>query len=48
LNERIDLVFSRERPASARTDLVGSRPFERTLTGLWPSDHAGVVGRLQF
>ncbi len=46
--ERIDLIWSRERPASVRAELVGSRPFEKTLGGLWPSDHAGVVGHLTF
>ena len=49
LNERIDLLLSRERPVAARAELVGSRPFERTLLQrLWPSDHAGVVSWLQF
>jgi endonuclease/exonuclease/phosphatase family metal-dependent hydrolase len=49
LNQRIDVIVSRERPASASDEVVGSRPGERTLINhLWPSDHAGVVARLQF
>lgn len=47
--ERIDLILSRGAPRSARAELVGSRPIERTpISRLWPSDHAGVVARLQF
>lgn len=49
LSERIDVIVSRERPVSARDEVVGSRQIERTpITRLWPSDHAGVVARLQF
>jgi endonuclease/exonuclease/phosphatase family metal-dependent hydrolase len=49
LSERIDLIWSREPPAAARVDRVGARPSSRTLfSHLWPSDHAGVVARLQF
>jgi endonuclease/exonuclease/phosphatase family metal-dependent hydrolase len=48
-NERIDLILSREAPDSVRAEVLGTRQFERTpLSRLWPSDHAGVVGRLQF
>jgi hypothetical protein len=28
--------------------LVGNDPDDRTPSGLWPSDHAGVVARLRF
>lgn len=49
LDQRIDVIVSRGRPASARDEVVGSRQIERTLIHhLWPSDHAGVVARLQF
>jgi hypothetical protein len=49
LNERIDLILSREQPDAVRAEVVGSRPFERTpISRLWPSDHAGVVARVQF
>lgn len=49
LSERIDLIWSREPPAAARVDRVGADQTSRTLfTHLWPSDHAGVVARLQF
>jgi hypothetical protein len=46
LTKRIDLVLVRGmRVLSART--VGDRAADRTPSGLWPSDHAGVVVRLR-
>jgi endonuclease/exonuclease/phosphatase family metal-dependent hydrolase len=42
LDERIDIVFGRGlTPLSA--EVVGDEPGDRTASGLWPSDHAGVV-----
>lgn len=46
LSERIDHIFFRNRsgcvgPVAARR--VGHEPEDRTGSGLWPSDHAGVV-----
>ena len=43
--ERIDQIFVRnlELPASVMTNTVGDKPSERLTSGLWPSDHAGVV-----
>ncbi len=56
LEKRIDLVFVRnaesllppssQEPVQVR--LVGAEPQDRTPSGLWPSDHAGVVARLAF
>lgn len=47
LRERIDYVFVRDaRVTGCR--VVGHRPEDRTTRGLWPSDHAGVVARLEF
>ncbi len=42
LSERIDYVWVRDAEVS-RCWVVGARPEERTPSGLWPSDHAGVV-----
>jgi len=45
-DQRIDFVFTRNLPAGAqpvRRDVVGDRPGDRTASGLWPSDHAGVA-----
>jgi hypothetical protein len=45
LDERLDLVLSRNLPAAAVfADVIGDDPSER-VGGLWPSDHAGVVAR---
>jgi hypothetical protein len=49
-DERVDIIFTRNLPLrtpagallSSRL-LVGDRPGDRTNSGLWPSDHAGVV-----
>jgi endonuclease/exonuclease/phosphatase family metal-dependent hydrolase len=50
LDTRIDLVLMRDgvglrqRPIVAdATELVGEVPNDKTPSGLWPSDHAGVV-----
>jgi hypothetical protein len=47
LKERIDFIFTRndsswlKKPVDAR--VVGVKPENQTSSGLWPSDHAGVV-----
>ena len=48
--ERIDQIFVRnlELPASVLTYTVADTPSERLPSGLWPSDHAGVVAHLAF
>ena len=46
-DQRIDFVFTRNLPDGAvpvHREVVGDRPGDRTSVGLWPSDHAGVVG----
>jgi len=55
LEKRFDLVFLRGfrlfEPGvrgSAHAKLVGARKSDRTPSGLWPSDHAGVVADLQL
>jgi endonuclease/exonuclease/phosphatase family metal-dependent hydrolase len=48
LSERIDFVFYRGDISAQRVQLVGDDPDDRTPTGLWPSDHAGVVARLRL
>jgi hypothetical protein len=48
LDERIDVVFSRGVPGRVKANVVGNDPADRTPSGLWPSDHAGVVARLWF
>ena len=42
---RIDHIFLRnlELPTSVMTHTVGDKPSDQLASGLWPSDHAGVV-----
>jgi hypothetical protein len=48
LDERIDYVFVRDLDVRA-CHVVGDQPGDRSEPDrLWPSDHAGVVARLQF
>ncbi len=54
LTNRIDLVLWRDRfneqqgriVGGVHVDLVGETQADRTASGLWPSDHAGVVATL--
>lgn len=46
LTSRIDLVLHSTDVKAARATIVGDDPAEMTASGLWPSDHAGVVARL--
>jgi len=52
LDERIDLVFARLPTDTTllpiRSEVVGDRAREKTASGLWSSDHAGVVTTLKF
>ncbi len=46
LTARIDLVLFRGDFSVEDVTRVGDAPADRTPSGLWPSDHAGVVARL--
>lgn len=46
LTSRIDLVLASSDVRAPRADVVGDEIADRTASGLWPSDHAGVVARL--
>lgn len=47
LDQRIDLIFMRG-PFEARgAKITGAKPDDRVMD-LWPSDHAGLTGRLKF
>ena len=47
LSARSDLIWYRGSHLMARDMLVvGAQPSDRTPSGLWPSDHAGVAGEL--
>jgi endonuclease/exonuclease/phosphatase family metal-dependent hydrolase len=48
LNHRIDLVLLRGNIGIQDIKLVGNVPSDRTPSGLWPSDHAGIVTTLRI
>jgi endonuclease/exonuclease/phosphatase family metal-dependent hydrolase len=47
LDKRIDFVLTRGLTA-VKAEVVGEEEEDRTASGLWPSDHAGVVARLRL
>lgn len=49
LYERDDVIFFSELPVNkVKAILVGNDEIDKTPSGLWPSDHAGVVARMEF
>ena len=48
LNHRIDLILVRGPFDVADISLIGNQPADRTRSGLWPSDHAGVAVDLRL
>jgi endonuclease/exonuclease/phosphatase family metal-dependent hydrolase len=48
LTKRTDLVMFRGDFKVKNIGLVGDSPNDRTISGLWPSDHAGVVATLKL
>lgn len=46
LDERIDYVLTRGTLTPETAEIVGEEAADRTASGLWPSDHAGLVVRL--
>lgn len=47
LTQRLDLVLYRNNLCALDADVVGDELSDRTPSGLWPSDHAGVVATLR-
>lgn len=47
LSARIDLILFRGDFDVEAIDVVGDNPADRTPSGLWPSDHAGVTATLE-
>jgi endonuclease/exonuclease/phosphatase family metal-dependent hydrolase len=48
LSSRIDLVFISDGVSTRSAKRVGQDEADRTASGLWPSDHAGVVVKLKL
>jgi hypothetical protein len=48
-DERIDIIFSLAPPRSAKLRVLGAKKRDKSSpSGLWPSDHASVVGRIKY
>jgi endonuclease/exonuclease/phosphatase family metal-dependent hydrolase len=48
LTQRIDYVLSQGNVQALAMKVVGASPNDKTASGLWPSDHAGIVATLQI
>lgn len=48
LNRRVDYILFKNGWESIEAELVGESQKDRTKTGLWPSDHAGVSASLNL
>lgn len=49
LSERVDVIFVSEYPINqVNANTVGNDTEDKTPTGLWPSDHAGVTAHMEF
>lgn len=48
LNQRIDYILFKNGWKPIEAEIVGESQKDRTKTGLWPSDHAGVSARLKL
>ena len=46
--DRRDLVFSHSTPSRVKANVFGNNAEDKTPSGLWPSDHAGVFVRIWF
>jgi hypothetical protein len=47
LTRRLDLVLFRNNRCAFKADVIGDELKDRTPSGLWPSDHAGLVATLR-
>ena len=48
LDRRLDLILSRGAITPISAKLVGAESSVRTASGVWPTDHAGVLAKLRF
>lgn len=48
LDQRIDLLFTHGGAETPTMQRIGSDAADRTPTGLWPSDHAGIAATVQL
>lgn len=48
LYERIDVIFTLLPPTRVKANVLNNNPEDKTPSGLWPSDHATLLGRLFY
>ena len=47
-DERIDIVFTLPAPSKVKANVLDAKVGDKTLSGLWPSDHASVNAELTY
>ena len=47
-DERIDVIFNLQPPVRVKANVLNNDSEDKTTSGLWPSDHASVVGKLFY
>ena len=47
-DERIDIVFTLPAPSKVKANVLDAEVEDKTLSGLWPSDHASVSAELTY
>ena len=47
-DERIDIVFALPAPAKVKANVIDAETDDKTISGLWPSDHASVIAELTY
>ena len=48
LDHTVDHVLTKPALKTVKSQVTGNKAGERTPSGLWPSDHGGVISRLRF
>ena len=48
LDHTVDHVLTKPALKTVKASVTGNNAKERTPSGLWPSDHGGVISRLRF
>lgn len=47
-NERVDIVFAWPAPAQVKSNVLDAEVEDKTLSGLWPSDHSSVSAEFSY
>lgn len=47
-DERVDLVFALPAPSKVKANVMDAEPSDKTISGLWPADHASVIAELTY